>query len=550
MTTRRLLIATLVFALVAAAGIAVSLSAPYRGDGDEIVDLTGQLQAHQALPDPQVVKQMDFGPYLYPRIMYAAGMPYDFYLFKSLYLILLIFSIGFAGYAMYRLLGLSFAPALALAVALLMPRFSSGLEVFGAFTFHEAIGRMAALPLFLVATAFLLRRIERGRPLWPVFLVTGLFVFMHPVTVTLFAFVSLVTLFIVRVVRSRAWLRALKEAAVCGIMFTLGGAYFFIDVFSRLSHGASAAGVSQSAYVQAVYYRMVWEYPRAVIHWFPSMFIVSFVPIALISARYLVPAVRRAYERHVLLQRELIFTWGVALALASLALAIVIPGGNLYAMEHWHAPDIFQQWSRIAKFYFLGVFIAVTPVIYALWGWYRESAHRYRHALAALAVLALVACSSFGFEVAQFVVGYKNFEASYVPQAFSHVPDAPTPRQYEALCARLRALGGGDHPKVISDEFALRFFCQADLYVTYEEGSAYLYLSRASLIGWHSRELAQRAALSKGPAAAAAFARAAGADFIVVPSTPRYASYRDAPGATSTEAFIVLDLARQGSTTR
>ena len=218
--------------------------------------------------------------------------------------------------------------------------------------------------------------------------------------------------------------------------------------------------------------------------------------------------------------------------IASLTIAIALPAINLYLMEHADWPYVFQQWSRGSKFYYIGLFVALAPAVSALTHWYRVSKNPFRHALLALFVTVGLASSSFGFEIAQFAASYPNFEAAYIPQALSHVADDVTPEEYGETCRVLDALGGGSNPPIVSDDFAFRYYCRADLYTTEEEGSVYSQFPRAEMVAWHRMVEAQTAALQTGdPATIRDFARRVGARFVVVPRTKRYAAFEGVTGS-------------------
>ena len=424
-------------------------------------------------------------------------------------------------------------------VVALVPRYAGGLEVFGVFSFHEATGRQMALPLFFLATGFLIRRFAERKSLWPVFGIIGLCVFLHPVTVLLFAFISLIALLVARLVSRERVARVIGELLLCGGAFVLGGAYLFVKVFTRLAGSASGA-VANAAYVHAVLFRDIWNFPAGVLQWYPHMAVVSAAFVAALGAFYFLPQGRALGARYPLPQAKLVLAWGLAIAVGSLAAAVVIPGVNLYAMEHWGAPYLFQQWSRVAKFYYLGLFVALVPAAYALARAYEASTYRWKRALLALAFVIGVASSSLGLEVTEFAVGYPNFEPSYIPQALSHVPDGVTSQDYGSVCDALRSLGAKPGDLILSGDFAFRFYCHAHLYATTEEGDAYIQLGRADTIAWYDRLMAERSALGGGDVTAAeSFAKRVGASFIIVPHTTAYAAF-SAAAATSTKQYIIV----------
>lgn len=512
------------FALVALTGLLVSYTAPYIASSDELVYLTGALQAREhTLPDAYMLQGMDFGPYLYPRVLSAEYESLGYYTFKSIYLVVLIFATGLAAYAMFRLLGLAWIPSLLFSVVALMPRFASGQELFGILTFKEAIGRASALPLFFLGTGFLIKRLMEGKSLWPIFGVFGLLLFLHPVTVILFAFISLIAVAVMRTFQRASVGAILRDVIVSGLAFVLAGSYFFVQVLVRLAHGVASEGVSASLYVQAIVFRNAWEFPAGVMQWYPHMAIVSAFFIIVLAAYAVVPSVRSLRGKYPFPYAKELIVWGLTVAVGSVACGLAIPGLNLYFMEHADAPYIFQQWSRLAKFYYFGLFVALVPMLQVLWQKYLESQWRFKRAAVALLFIAGVLSSSVAFEVAQFAVGYKNFEKAYIPQTLSHLPDDITPTEYRETCSALAKFGATSATLVISNDFSFRYYCKAHLYETNEEGSAYQQLLRSDVVLWYTRLQAQRTALGTAdPRAMRDFARSVGGAYIIVPRTPKY----------------------------
>lgn len=527
---------------MALSGLTVSYLAPYAGpSSDEIVYMTGALQARDHnLPDAYMLHGDDYGPYLYPKVLLASYGTLGYDLFKSIYVVVLILVTGLSAYAMFRMLWLPWVPALLFSLVALMPRFAAGLEIFGAFTFRDAIGRQSALPLFFLATGFLVRRFVDKKSLWPVFGIIGLCVFLHPVTVMLFAFASLLALGIARIVERRALWRVVVEVLVCGITFVLGGAYLFVEVFARLFAGA-AVGASSSTYIQAVLLRNAWDFPQGSLLWWPHMAIVSALFVLVLLAFYALPRLRAVRLAYPMPHSQTIVVWGLSVAVVALVASVALPGINFYFMEHSGAPYIFQQWSRIAKFYYFGLFVALIPAVYAGWHWYRASRARFKVAVLVVLVVAGLLSSSFGFEVAQYVVGYKDYERAYIPQALSGAPDATRPAQYQEACDALMRLGAKPDDEIISGNFAFRFFCRANLYVTNEEGAAYTQLTRDDLTDWYTRLEAQREAFKGGnPAKAFAFVRQVGAKFAILLDTATTTSFKSPKNSITTSRYIVV----------
>lgn len=537
-------IVALVFSTLAVGGIMLSLSAPYVKSDDEVVYLTGALQTKDhTLPDAYMLQGDDYGPYLYPKVMSLFWESLGYEKFKSIYVFVLVLATGFAAYAMFRRLWLPFVPALLLAVIAILPRFSSGQEIFGVLTFRDAIGRASAYPLFFLGAGFLVERLIEKKSLWPVFAVFGLCVFLHPVTVMLFAFAGLCASAVVLLFQRVPLPTVIGRIFISGITFVIAGGYFFMSVFERLGNGVASVGVSAALYTQAIVTRNAWEFPEQSLLWFRHMGVVTAVFILALVIFYTVPKFRALRLRYPFPQGRMVMIWGASLAIVSLVVTVLLPGLNLYLMQHADAPYVFQQWSRISKFYYLGVFIAIVPMVYVLWAWYRESLWRYKHVVLALLFVLGVSSSTIGFEFGQFVIGYRNFEKAYVPQVLTGILDDTTPLQYREVCDALTSLGAEPNDEIISGDFSFRYYCRANLYVTYEEGGAYQQLTRHDVVDWYTHYLAQQTVLKDAdPQSIMTFGKSINAHFVVLSKNEKYAPLTNIPDWKSmiTSKHIVL----------
>jgi|CXWL01.1.fsa_nt_gi hypothetical protein len=524
----RHVVVVLVFAAIAVAGIVLSLSAPYQRSDDEYVYLTGTLQAQGAnLPDSYMLEGYDYGPYAYPNLLLAFYEDTGHETFKSLFLFLLVMLTGLSAYALFRVLKLDWIPSLLLSVMLLLPRTAAGTEFFGVLTFREAIGRSLAVPLCLIATAFILDRIIKSKPLWPVFVLLGFGLFLHPVTVTLFAFVALAVSGVTLLLMRTPFWKVVREVMVSGCVFIASGFYFFIDVCTKLSANIAREGVSALQYAEAVVFRNAWEFTDATLLWYRHMLIVSVLFLVVAGLVYGMRFFTVSRERFMLVEDRIIAVWGSVLMASALIIALSIPALNLYLMESADASYMFQQWSRISKFYYIGLFVLLVPVVRVLWGWYSECTHRFRHMALVGCVVAGVLSSSFFFEIGQFVVGYKNYTTAYIPQVLSSVADDIRPEEYAEVCTVLALRGATSQTEIIATDFAFRYYCLSNLYVTNEEGGAFTFHTRADLIDWHARLRAQGAALGSGQRETIeSFAKEINAKFIVVSQNKIYTFFQ------------------------
>lgn len=544
MRVNRHVIVTGVFILIALFGVGLSLSTPYFPNDDEHVHFLANLQEkEQNLPDAYMLQGLDHGPYIWPKVLDTFYEPLGHDVFKSIALVILIFTTGLAAYFAFRYLGLPWIPSLALSVIALLPRYSIGLETFGLITFREAIGRSFATPIFFIATAFLINRVNKQESLWPIFGIIGFLLFIHPVSITLFALLSLVATGVTMLLQRRNILKTIYALTTSFAAFILAGSYFFVEVVLRLGRSIPESTVSILEYTEAVVFRNAWEFPLASVAWIPHMLIVSIFFIGILAAVYFAPQLRFLRERYQLPRGKDIAIWGATLSIAAIVLSLVVPAVDLFFMKTAGMSHIFQQWNRIAKFYYLGIFILLIPATHMLWQWFTVSSFRFKKVIAVLLIAGGIASSSFAFEWFQFTVGYPNYTAAYIPQALSKIEDGMTPEEYSLLCKTLSELGAGVDSEIISGDFRLRFYCRANLYVTYEEGSAYMFLKRSDLVEWHRAYLAQRAAFKNDdPYAPVEFAKSVGARFIVDGRREKYTLLKDSPGLTvaTTTQYIII----------
>lgn len=534
----------LALSLFASIGVSISIAAPYVANDDEVVYLLGAELSHGLdLPDTDMLKGYDYGPYLYPVVMHMVYEHVGFVFFKVILLILLILSTGSAAYYCFRLLLLPHAEAMLLALVVLMPRLATGTEFFGVLTFKEAVGRSLAVPLFFFGSSWLMYRLLQRLSVWPVFLFIGVFSFLHPVTVLLFAVVMFIGMASVFVWREGLSWRLVGVCVSAGVAYLVGASYFLIEVVARLyTSSTKTLPVNTSEYVEAVLFRNSWEFPEASMGWLIHLLVVSifFIVGGLIAVWFLrkTPVRQHPYA-------QTLFVFGGAVLTASIVLAVVLPGLNLYMMRFHDAPYVFQQWSRIGKFFYIGMFFALVPVVYMLGQWVRAIAHT--RTLATLLLFAGLVSSSFFFEIAQFIVGYDNVTKEYIPQKLSLIEDDVTPQQYREVCALLPKYSANVFPKVLSNDFSFRYYCHADLFATLEEGAAHLQFPRDSLVAWHKDYLRQRTILREAnPDAMIMLARETLSDFIIVPKASRYQTiinrYPEAVLETQTHVIVVVSL--------
>jgi len=259
---------------------------------------------------------------------------------------------------------------------------------------------------------------------------------------------------------------------------------------------------------------------------------------------YLLRMMHAVRRRYCLSFERPLLAFGITVMVAAQALALLIPGANLWLMEHADASYAFQQWSRISKFYYLGLFVALVPALHILWSWYKESRAPFKHAVAVLLFILGVVSSTPTIEAGQFFAGSTSYTSAYIPQALSGKPDGATPTEYRETCRALEALGATTVTEIISHDFGLRYFCKANLYVTQEEGAAYTFLPRADLIWWHETYLKQRDALREGDIEKMrTFAKEAGAAYIVLSRQERYRALEEAPGVVVTAQYLILNAA-------
>lgn len=529
--------------LYASAALIISVAAPYVANDDELVYLLGAEYSHGVeLPDVPMLRGYDYGPYLYPIIMHMVYEKLGFTTFKIGLLILLIFSTGWAAYFCFRLLLLPHVESIFLMLVGLLPRVATGTEFFGVLTFREAIGRSLAVPLFFVATAWIVHHVIHRKATWPTFLCIGIFSFLHPVTVLLFAAIMLVGVGCTYVWRDGPSWSGVTEVLRGGIAYLIGASYFLVEVVIRLyTSSTHVVPVNAGEYVEAVLFRNSWEFPQASMGWIMHLLIVS--SFFIFGALLVTWCTRNtSFPRHS--QVGTLSVFGVSVLIASLTFAVILPGLNLYAMKFYEAPYLFQQWSRIGKFFYIGLFVAIIPVVYILGQWVRSIPHG--RTIATFLLIAGILSSSFFFEIAQFLVGYKNVTKEYIPQYFSSIPDDVTPQEYREVCGILRTRSTALFPKVISNDFAFRYYCHADLFATLEEGAAYLQLPRDSFLGWFRNYTKQRTVLREAnPSEMILLAQETDSEFIVLPRAERYLPFiKKYPHAVfGTQNHIVIEMA-------
>lgn len=494
-------------------------------------------------PDREVVAEMGYGMYVWPKLVYYASQTYDL---RTFHQVMIGISTALTVYGAYiALFMLGFGPKLSLLVSLvgLLPRYVPA-DNFGGLLLGVT-GRSFAIPVSWLLAAWYLVRVHKQKRVWPVFFVMGLAVYLHPLS-----FVTLVTVFtvvhaIILVLHKRDVLGTVKELVQTSLAFLLGAAPLFWEIGMRAIRSGATAGdsvITAGAYLAAVRARTPYEFPDVILDWTKHEVVVGLFFVG--CAVYVWRLIRQGkIERDSLSFKIVLF--GTLVTAVAYVVHIVVPVVQLFLIEQFDMPLVFRSFCRTLKYGWLGLLLVFAVAV-------REVLTIYGRKAAAVLLVCGLLSSSYVFEVFQYAVGYANPVYEYIP-VFLQERTYPDPYEDMALwCDALTSVGVQQGDIIIGEQYILRYFCRVRPYVTREEGYAYQFMGKDEVVSWFERWQRQRALLGgTSSAPLLAYGREVGATAIIVPrESPAGKDFIDAgfPYATH-RTFVVVGLTQTASTT-
>lgn len=487
--SKKNILAILISLVIATSAILIYDFLPKKMGGDEVVSLLVHSSSKDInYPDRELISAMSYGTYLHYNIVGSLDSHFAVESYEKFLLFVYVFLTCLGAYAALRLLKISWGTSILVSVVALIPRMSPGQTYFGVFTDKEVTGRALAVLFFWVLSALNIKFLREGKNVWPVFILTGLFVYIHPVSMIFFAALLFIINFII-LLKKYKFKKALKDIFYSLLAFCLTASLLIKDIISNVL--VSLKNTDQVLYTgyqyaQALMYRMPWDFYQQQLLWLRHVGITTFIFILFIIFVILFLK-KKNYEFHD--KYKVLFWWsGLIISLAAF-FSFFIPNTELYLVKNFDFPFIIQQSSRIFKFYYLGLFI--------LFAVFLDLFRKYFNSRILFTVIFVVGIlsSGIGFEWSQYLMGYSNYQKEYIPEAWQSEKTENKEDKYERICSSINEVGVSSEDLVISYDFDLRYFCKLKLYVTYEEGTFYMMRGKNTSVYWHQIFLKQKEAL-------------------------------------------------------
>ena len=469
----------LFFIIVGTTSVLYSLTLPFSVNGDTYVTLLANKAISDVhYPDREMILRNDFRPYLYPVTLEFLNSRFSAHDYTLILLFFLVVVTGFAGYIALRMLGFSRVISTSVSAIALFPRSCIGMELWGVIAPSDVLGRTFALPVLWLLAAWYIKRKQEKRSLWPVFAFLGLSTYIHPVSLVFFGGI-LFLVFLFQIIVEKNWRRGFKDFGISVAAFCAGASLLLVKIFgttSRIASHGDGLQVSGADYATAVYARIRWDFPPASTVWIRNVLVVSF--IFLFAGAWAYFEIRKQKKKENTMYKE-IFRFALPLIFFSIVISIALPALQIWLMREHNWPLIIQQASRVSKYYYLGLFLIFAVALSLITKRYPKKKY-----LIELITVIGIASSGFGLEWFEFLIGYPNYSESYIPAVFQHKNFPNESLKYPAICKQMKDAGITRNDIVLSDDFPLRYFCEAKLLVTMEEGSAYLMSGKSEMVWW------------------------------------------------------------------
>lgn len=457
-----------------------SKTLPLTTRGDTYVTLlANKAVADPTFPDRSLILNFDFKPYLYTDILAFFDTHFELFTYKLILLFILVFLISYSAYVSLRILGFSSFISILVALVSLLPRVGVGGEAWGVFTTDDVLGRNFGLPFIWLVSALFLRRKFDNKTLWPVFVLSGLASYVHPVSMIFFNGLLFLVLFIWAVKDKKEDIRNIGYSILA---FCLSSSILLYKIFFiTRDMGTSRIGdvpASTKEYFEALVYRVNWDFfPQSAIYTV-HFFIINFVFFVAIG--YVIWNIyNNKIDKNSLLY--FISKFSLLIILLSVFLSFFIPNFELWLVKNYNFPFIIQQSSRFFKYYYLGQYLLTAVAVKIFFDNFRNN----KKIIFVIFLFVGLASSTFGFEIFKFFVGYKNYKQEYIPNYLQKNKLADDQVVFPKICKQMESVGIKKDDLVISDDFQLRYFCGIKLLTTFEEGSAYFVLGKNELVWWY-----------------------------------------------------------------
>lgn len=505
------------FLALALVSVLYSLTLPLTTHGDTYVTLlANKASSDLTFPDREILMNFDFKPYFYTNILDFLSNHFSLLTYKFILLFVLVFATLYCAYLALRILGFGISISVLVAIIALLPRVGIGGEAWGVIVADDVLGRTLGLPLLWLISAWFIRRRFDHKSLWPVFVLSGLASYFHPVSLIFFNGLLFIIFFIF-IIFDKEYKRDFKDLFLSVVAFSLSASFLLskiLFVTKKMSTAFSGYGaVSARDYYDALVYRVGWDFlPQSAIYTI-HFIIINF--IFFIAIGYVVYNIyNKKIDKSSI--EYFISKFGLIIIFLSVFLSIFIPNTELWLVKSFDFPFAIQQSSRFFKYYYLGQYLILAVFSTQFFKDFKNN----KKILFTAFLLIGIASSTFGFEIFKFVVGYKNYKKEYIPNIFQKDKLQNDLVVYPSTCKQLENANINRDELVISDHFQIRYYCGTRLFTTFEEGSIYFITGKRELVNWmRTYEEQKRALYSESPDNLIAFANKVGARYAVVEAT-------------------------------
>ena len=487
----------ILFFLVASVSVLYSLTLPPTVHNDTYVTLlANRVSSDPTYPDRASLLHLDYKPYLYTNVLSYLSNNFSLYTGNLILLFIAVFSTLYFTYLAFRLLGFSLSISTLVSLVSLVPRGEIAGGMFGVFTADDVLGGVFAVPVMWMIMAWLIKRRFDKKSLWPVMFVSGLFTYIHPVSMIFFNCVLFVTI-IYWTILEKNYKEDIKNFLYSLVAFFLSASLLLFKIFNVFK-GASLSKVgfgvaTANEYAQALLYRTAFDFFPTSAGYALQFFLVNI--FFLVAVVYIYSNIRKG---RIVKGDKLYFIsqFGFFIMILSVFLSFFLPALQLWLIQKFDFPYILEQASRFFRYYYLGLFLLWGVAVTILLEQYREK----RKILFTLLLIVGICSSTFVFELFQFAVGYYGYQKEYIPNFLQADKLTDMTKIYPTYCDQIKKAGITREDLIISDDFKLRYWCQSRLFITFEEGSIYLLSGKNELVWWEKNYKEQEQVLHEGSA--------------------------------------------------
>ncbi len=469
----------LLFFCIALVSVLYSLTLPFTIHGDTYVTLlANKVALDPNYPDRELLLNLDFKPYLYTNILSFLLKYFSLFAHKFILLFFLVLGTGYFAYLALRMLGFSRSISVLTAIVALMPRGGITGGIFGVFVADDVLGNAFGITFIWLLLAWFIKRRFEKKSLWPVFFVSGLVTYIHPVSVVFFTGLMFV-IALIWIIKDKNYKQDIKDFFYSIVAFCLSASLLLTKILfvtkSVASPPSELSVFSASEYVDALIYRVGWDFfPQSAVYALPFFIINLVFILALIYVCFSLykKTIQKGSTNYFVAQFSFIIIG------LSVFFWLFIPNFELWLVKNFDFPFIVQQSSRFFQYYYFGIFLLWAVAMTLLFEKIKKNKKLFYTGFLIIGLFS----STLGFEVFQYMVGYYGYQKEYIPNFIQNEKLVDTTKIYPVICQELKDAGVTRETLVISVEFHLRYWCEIKIFTTFEEGTVGLMAGKEELV--------------------------------------------------------------------